>query len=465
MTDKWDEPAPQGPLLSRREFLKKAGAGAAAIGVAGAAAPFSFAGPMKYKGRWLSGNLSAITWIHFVPPYDAWFDPWAKAWGEKNDVQVNIDHIANGLLDTRAAAEVAAQQGHDLFFNLHPMAAYEDQVINHASIIHEVEAKVGKYMPIAQASTYNPKTKKYFAVSDSYVPDPVVWRHSLWNGIGESPATWDHVKAAAPKLKAIGHPIGIGQSQELDSNMALIAFMMCFGSFIQNADNHPTLLSKNTIDAVKFMAEIAQTGETSDVYSWNGNTAGNNNYLYSGIASLIFNAISATRTPESGGAGAAYSDDLWIWPIPAGPHGRIGLEHLMGCWSIWKFAQNKPAAQKFIADLCIAGRDATINSQLYNFPTFTNAMPFADIRKAAAADTHKPKGKYTILTTIAEKYTHNIGYPGTTNAAIDELFSKFLIPQMFAQVSQGKLSAEDSVRHTNTAIKDIYAKWRKRDRI
>jgi multiple sugar transport system substrate-binding protein len=463
VTDTRDEPAPKETLLSRREFLKKAGAGAAAIGVAGAAAPFSFAGPLQYKGRWLSGNLSALTWVHFVPSYDAWLDPWAKAWGEKNDVQVNIEHINNTLLDTRAAAEVAAQQGHDLFFNLHPMAAYEDQVINHASIVHAVEAKVGKYVPIAQASTFNAKTKKYFAVSDSYVPDPVVWRHDLWNGVGESPATWDHVKAAAPKLKAIGHPIGIGQSQELDSNMALIAFLMCFGGFIQNAENHPTLLSKNTIDAVKFMAEIYSTGETSDIFGWN--PASNNNYIYSGVGSMILNAISATRTPESGAAGAAYSDDLWIWPIPSGPHGRIGLEHLMGCWSIWKFAQNKPAAQQFLADLCIAGRDATTNSQLYNFPTFSNAMPFADIRKAAAADTHKPKGKYSILTTIAEKYTHNIGYPGTTNAAIDEIFSKYLIPQMFAQVSQGALSAEDSVRHTNTAIKDIYAKWRKRGKI
>jgi multiple sugar transport system substrate-binding protein len=447
--------------FTRREFLKRAGAGAVAVGAAGAGAQFSFAGPMKFTGRWLSGNLSLLTWVHFVPSYDQWLDPWAQAWGQKNDVQVNIEHINNTLLDTRAAAEVAAQSGHDLFFNLHPMAAYEDQVINHAPIIQEVQKKVGQYMPIAQASTYNAKTKKYFAVSDSYVPDPVVWRHDLWNGIGESPATWDHVKAAAPKLKAIGHPIGIGQSQELDSNMALIAFMMCFGGFIQNENNHPTLLSKNTIDAVKFMAEIYNTGETSDIFGWN--PASNNNYLYSGVGSLILNAISATRTPESGAAGGQYSDDLWIWPIPSGPHGRFGLEHLMGCWSIWKFAQNKPAAMQFLADLCTAGRDATVNSQLYNFPTFANAMPFKDIYKLAAADPHKPKGKYTILTTIAQKYTHNIGWPGTTNAAIDELFSKYLIPQMFAQVSQGKMSAEDSVRHTNTAIKDIYAKWRKRN--
>jgi multiple sugar transport system substrate-binding protein len=458
MTQNKDERA----QLSRRELLKRAGAGAAAIGVAGAGAPFSFAGPMRHTGRWLSGNLTALTWVHFVPTYDQWLDPWAKAWGEANDVQVTIEHINNGLLDTRAAAEVAAQSGHDLFFNLHPMASYESQVINHAPIIQEASRKVGKYMPIAQASTYNPKTKRYFAVSDSYVPDPVVWRHSLWNAVGESPATWDHVKAAAPKLKAKGNPIGIGQSQELDSNMALIAFMMCFGSFIQNEENKPTLFTKKTIDAVKFMAEIAKTGETDDIYSWNGNTAGNNNYLYSGTASMILNAISATRTPESGAAGGQYSDDLWIWPIPTGPAGRIGLEHLMGCWSIWKFAQNKEAASKFLADLCVAGRDATIQSQLYNFPTFANAMPFPEIRKVAAADKHKPLGKYTILTTIAEKYTNNIGYPGTTNAAMDEVFSKYLIPQMFAVVSQGKESAEDSVRHTNTAINDIYAKWKKR---
>ena len=462
MAENSEEPVQQETLLTRRELLKKAAAGTAALGVAGAAAPYSFAGPLNYKGRWLSGNLSIIQWVHFVPAYDDWFDnTWVKQWGQANDVQVNVEHINLALLDLRAAAEVSGQSGHDLFMNLHPMAAYEDQVINHASIIHEIEAKVGKYGPLAQASTYNQVTKKYFAVSDNYVPDPVIWRHDLWNGIGESPATWDHVAKAAPKLKAIGHPIGIGQSQELDSNMALIAFLMCFGGFIQNELNHPTLQSTNTVEAVKFMASLYQNGETSDIFGWN--PASNNNYLYSGTASMILNAISATRTPEA--QNLPFSKDLWIWPIPAGPHGRLGLEHVMSCYNIWKFAPNKANAEKFLADLCIAGKQATIASQLYNFPAFPGAFPFDQIRKVAAADQNPPKGKYTILTTIAEKYTHNIGYPGTTNAAIDEIFSKYLIPQMFAQVSQGKLSAEDSVRDTMSTVKGIYAKWRKRGMI
>jgi multiple sugar transport system substrate-binding protein len=462
MGQETDGPVASSDRLTRRELLRKAGAGAVAIGVAGTAVPYSFAGPLRYKGRDLKGDLTIIQWVHFVPAYDEWFDKtWCPQWGQKNDVQVNVEHINNTLLDTRAAAEVAAQSGHDLFFNLHPMASYEDQVINHASIVHEIESKVGKYGELGRLSTYNPKTKKYFAVSDNYVPDPVVWRHDLWNDIGESPATWDHVRKAAPKLKAKGHPIGIGQSQEVDSNMALMAFLMCFGGFIQDEHNRPTLYSKHTVEAVQFMTDIYKRGEDSTIFGWN--PASNNKYLYAGTASLILNAISATRTPES--LNLPFSDELWIWPIPAGPHGRIGLEHVMGCYNIWKFSKNKENAEKFLADLCINYKAATTASQLYNFPSFPGAFPFAGIRKAAAADSHKPHGKYSILTTIAQRYTHNIGYPGTTNAAMDEVFSKYLIPQMFARVSQGKATANESVRDTMSVVKNIYAKWRKRGKI
>jgi hypothetical protein len=36
---------------------------------------------------------------------------------------------------------------------------------------------------------------------------------------------------------------------------------------------------------------------------------------------------------------------------------------------------------------------------------------------------------------------------------------------MFAQVSQGKLSAEDSVTQTKAQIKSIFAKWQARGKI
>jgi multiple sugar transport system substrate-binding protein len=132
---------------------------------------------------------------------------------------------------------------------------------------------------------------------------------------------------------------------------------------------------------------------------------------------------------------------------------------------VWKFAKNRPAAEKFLADLCINYKEATTASKLYNFPSFPGAYPFSEIYKAAKADTHKPAGKYTILTTIAKKYTHNIGYPGFSNAAINELFTTYLIPQMFAEVAQGKMSASDAVNAANRAMTGIFRKWKRRGKI
>jgi multiple sugar transport system substrate-binding protein len=457
-----DDPSHRDGRYDRRELLRRAGVGAVAIGAAGSGLGQAFYGPLRFKGRWLKGDLSIIQWAHFVPAYDTWFDKtWAVNWGQKNDVQVKVDHILNTLLPARMAAEAAAGSGHDLFFNLSPPAQYEDKVINHNEIVQQVSHKVGKIGHVAKGATYNPKTKKWFAFSDNYVPDPVVWRHDVWNGVGLSPNTWDNVRKAAPKLKASGHPLGIGQSAELDSNMALMSFLMCFGVYVQNSRNQVTLKSKRAVNAVKFMADIYKKGETDEIFGWD--PSGNNNFLYSGRGSMILNAISATRTPED--KKFPFADDLYISPIPRGPVQRKGFEHVMGCYTIWKTAKNKAAAKKFLADLEINYKDAFLASKYYNFPSWPGAYSFAKIKKVTGQDPHRPHGKYQVLTTIAQKYTVHPGYPGNSNAAFDEMFNKFIIPKMFAQVSQGKLSAAEAVNAADREIRQIYAKWRKAGKI
>ena len=112
----------------------------------------------------------------------------------------------------------------------------------------------------------------------------------------------------------------------------------------------------------------------------------------------------------------------------------------MGVYLIWKFAKNKEAAQKYVVDQQLDYQDHFVRSKFYNFPPWTNAIKggFKTIRQLAAQDAHKPRGKYTVLTTIAEKYTTNPGHPGNTTPVMDEIYNTFLIPQMFATVAQGK---------------------------
>ena len=462
MTEAKDGLDPQGSGLSRRDLVRRGAAGAFAISMFGGLADkaHAVAGPMKFKNKHLKGDLKIMQWAHFVPAYDQWLDnTYVKQWGEKNDVQVKVDHINNALLPATAASEVAAQQGHDLFQFLFPPSALEKQTLALNDVATELTKKLGKMTDVAFKSSYNPKTKRYYGIADNYVPDPIQYRRSIWFNAGIAPNTWDNVRKACATLKKAGHPVGLGMSNELDSNMFLMSLLYCYGASLQDANGNPSINSKGTIDALKVMKEIYQNGESDEVFAWTA--ASNNQAFLAGRLSLALNAISIARSAELSG-NTALSDDTWIRPIPRGSVRALGNEHVMGVFFIWKFAQNTEAAKKYIIDQQLAYRDHFVNSGFYNFPAWTNAVKggFKTMNKLAAADTHKPRGKYTILTTIAQKYTTNVGYPGYANAAVGDIFNQFLIPQMFAQVAQGKVTAEDAARSMQGQFRTIFAKWK-----
>jgi multiple sugar transport system substrate-binding protein len=433
--------------IDRAEFLRRAGA----VAVTGA-----LAGPLGYSRRGQKTTLSIVQWAHVVPAYDAWFDDWAGSWGDANSVDVNVDHVDYTTLPALAAKEAKAQKGHDVFGFLSPPAAYEDQVIDHSSVVSQIESQVGPYGDLGRRSTFNPRTKAHFGVSDSFVPAPLVWRHDLWNDVGVPPSTWNQVRGAAPQLKAAGHPIGIGQSNELDSNTALTAFMLCFGARIQDESGALAIDSPRTVEAVRFMADLYTAGEDDEIFGWN--PASNNVFLLSGKGSMIMNAVSVVNTADE--LGLPFVDDLRIWPIPRGPGGRIGLPQYTSVYSIWRFSKNVEIAQRFLADLCAGYRQATLASSLFNFPSFPGAFPTKEIYQAAAADTAHPRGNASLLTSVATRYTRNLGYPGYANAAVTEVMDRHLIPQMFAQASRGKLSPAESVRSTAKQMKEIWARWK-----
>jgi multiple sugar transport system substrate-binding protein len=449
-------------VLTREELVRRGAAATFAVSMFGGLADraLAYGGPPRYAHRQLKGDLKIMQWSHFVPDYDKWLDgTYIKQWGEKNDVQVTIDHINNALLPATAASEVAAQSGHDLFQFLFPPSALEQQTIPLNDIVQEVTKKVGKMTDVAYKSSYNPKTKRYFGFADNYVPDPIHYRHSLWFNAGVAPNTWDNVRKAAKKLKDAGHPVGLGMSNELDSNMFLMSLLYCYGGALQTADNKPAINTKGTVEALKVMRDIYQQGESDEVFAWT--TSSNNQAFLAGRLSLAVNAVSIARSAEDSG-NTALSDDTWIAPFPRGAVRRLGNEHVMGVFFIWKFAQNKENAKKYLVDQQLAYRDHFVQSKFYNFPAWTNAVKggFKTMRKLAAADKHKPLGKYTVLTTIAEKYTTNVGYPGFGNAAVGDIFNQSLIPQMFAQVAQGKMSPEDAAKSMQGQFSTIYAKWK-----
>ncbi|HEV8687379.1 MAG TPA: extracellular solute-binding protein [Gaiellaceae bacterium] len=447
--------------LTRRDLIKRAGAGVILV-YGGLGAKSVAYGAPKYAKKELAGTLRILQWSHFVPAYDRWFDNvYTKAWGRANDTEVIVDHVGQADLPGRVSSEAFAGRGHDMVALLAPAPQYEDQVINHNEIVQEVSRKRGKMKPVAFRSCYNPKTKKYHGFPDSYAPDPVNWRRDYWQeaGFGGGPTSWDVVLRAAPRLRSAGHPIGIGMSNEIDSNMALMALMMCFGSFIQNSKAQVTLNTKATREVLKFARSLFKNGMSNEIFAWTA--ASNNQGFLAGHLSMALNAISIPRSAELSNRDLA--SKTMLAPIPKGPNGRLGLEHVMHTYMIWKFAQNKKMAVKFLADLEIKYTGAFENSKFYNFPSFPKSVRNIPVRLARDANT--PTGKYKILGTISEKYTKNVGYPGFANAAIGEIFDTFLIPQMFAEVAQDKRTPDDAARDYQRRLGTIFTKWRRRGKI
>lgn len=438
--------------FTRRGFLRATGSALAAASV-----PALSCARRETAGGSVRKTLRILQWSHFVPGYDAWFDGvYAKEWGAKNGTEVIVDHMASTEINARGASEAAAKKGHDLFLFISPPAAYEGQVIDHREIVDEVERRHGTMIPIAQKSTLNAKSGKYFAFSDSYVPDPGNYRIDLWSEAGypNGPDTYEDLRIGGRRIKEkFGNPVGIGMSQEVDSNMALRALLWSFGGSEQDADGRVVLNSRETSEALKYMRALYRETETAEVFTWD--PASNNRMMLAGRASFVQNAISVTRTAERENPEVARK--IGLVPALAGPVRRIAAEHIMNCYVIWKFAENIDGAKQFLVDLVGNFGSVFRQSEFYNFPCYPSTVP--DLPKLLADDPKAdPPGKYRVLTNVLEWAT-NVGYPGYATAGIDEVFNTFVIPTMFARVARGEASPEDAASAAQKEIERIFARW------
>ena len=436
--------------ISRRKLIQAAGVGAAALA-------------LPKKSRAAKHTLRIVQWNHFVPAYDKWFNgEYIKEWGEKNDTEVIVDNIGIPAINPTAAAEVSAKKGHDLFMFLWPRPAYEEDVIDHGEIYRECEKKYGKPIDLAVKSTFNPKTKKYFGFSDMFVPDPINYRIDLFQEVGGNVDSWDDIRKYGKMIKdKTGIAVGIGQAAEIDTAMAMRAILYAFGGGEQDAHGNIVLSSKHTLDAVKFVKALYTETMSPEVLSWDASS--NNRAMLAGKSSLVLNAISVTREGENKNMmvdGKPIADRIGLAKAAKGHVRQIGLEHVMSNYVIWKFAENIEGAKKFLVDLIGNFHRAFDASQYYNFPCFPKQVP--DLKEALASDKNGvPKGKYSVLAD-ATTWATNVGYPGYANAAIDEIYSTWVLNTMFAKAATGAASPEDAVKEADAKCKAIWQKWKER---
>jgi len=429
--------------------------GGSEAGAAGAPAE-TFSEPSQR----LSGELKILLWSHFVPRHDKWFDRFAADWGEKVGVKVTVDHIEVTTIPARLEAEISARSGHDLAQFIGPLPQLEPSVIDLADVTKEATRRFGAQIDICRRSSLNPTTNKYYAYSPSWVPDPGNYRKSMWTAVGlpNGPTTWEELREGGKEIKASKKvPVGIGMSQEIDSNMAGRALLWSYGGAIQDENENVILDSPETVAAVEYMSGLFKDAMTNEVFAWN--PASNNQALVAGKLSYIINSISAYRTMQQ--VNPRVAEDVFFVPALKGPKDDVAAQHVMYNWLVPEHAKNPDAAQEFLLHYTENFARATWESELYDFPAFKKLSP--DLPKWLDDDPFgsKPADKLSVLKDALE-WTTNVGHRGSANTAIGEVFGTFLIPNMYARAARGRATAQQAVARAEGQIKPIFDKWRKR---
>jgi len=407
------------------------------------------------------GTIKILMWSHFVPRYDTWFDPWAKNWGQQNGVSVVVDHINQADLPARTAAEFAAGAGHDLIEWITPASAYEPSVYDLSDVVKQAEAKYGNQASFCKLSSFNPTTSKYYAFCHTWTPDPGDYRKGLWTkaGLPDGPATYDDLLNGGTRIMQQQHVrMGVGMSPEVDSNMAARALIWSYGGSTQDTQGKVVLNSPETIDAVTYMGKLFKQTMTDEVFSWTA--ASNNQGLVAGQLSYILNSISAYRTAQT--TSTAVANDIFFVPALKGPSGKgLASQHVVRSYLMPKWAKNVDKAKQFLLDLVGAAHNAVYNSELYDFPAFTNTGAAQALPGWLQSDPFKsnPAGKLALLAG-AEQWTTNVGYPGPANAAEGEIFTTNILPTMMADVAQGKQTPKQAVAAAASQCETIFATWR-----
>jgi len=373
-------------------------------------------------------------------------------------VNVQVDHVDQAQITTRIASEIQAGQGHDLIQFIAPLSQFEPSVLDMKDVTEEANKRWGQQLELCRLSSFNPATGKFFAYAPGWVPDPGNFRKSLWEPVGfpNGPSTWDELLQGGAEIKkSKGVQMGLGMSQEIDSNMVLRALMWSFGASIQDENSKVVINSPETVAAVEFMTKLFKQTMTNEVFSWNA--ASNNQGLVAGKLSYVVNSISAYRTAQ--GTNPDVAEDTLFVPALRGPKGAHAAQHVLYNWIVPKHAANPDAAKEFLLHYTANFASATYASKLYDFCAWDKLTPKRADWLANDPFGSKPADKLKVLTNAVE-WSSNIGYPGPSNTAVGEVFNTFIIPNMFARAARGEVSPQQAVADAEKQINPIFAKWR-----
>ncbi|HEU5188762.1 MAG TPA: extracellular solute-binding protein [Methylomirabilota bacterium] len=437
------------PDPGRRAFLAGAAAASAAVGLEGVLAarrPPAFAQGTK---------LHLLRWVDFIPACDVVLkQEILPAASKALGAEVQLETINGNDLQPRITAAIQSGGGPDIIQMLHNWPHLYQAALADVTDLGEWQGKdQGGYYAQAEAAAKD--GKRWLALPHGIVGLQIAYRKSWLAEVGATafPKTLEDLRQVGMKLKKKGHPYGQTLGHTFgDAPAWSYPLIWAYGAAeVDQTGRKVVLDSKGAVEAVKFMQAFWKDACDEGGLAWDDTT--NNRAFLAGEISATLNGASIYIAAKRGQdkikdeKGEPMVRDIEHAPLPAGPSGVWGY-HVAFSHAVMKYGKNQKLAKDFLKWL--HGKEQfgkwfevaegfSVGSTKYweQHPLWTKVdEPMKIYRQAAGA-------------------SRMIGYAGPPSAKATEVYSKYIITDMFAKAVQGT-SAEDSVKWAAGELRKIY---------
>ena len=436
--------------VHRRTFLATMGAGLGAItGVGLDALLASRTAPAFAQGT----KLHVLRWVDFIPACDVELKRQAGDASKALGAEIQFEFVNANDLQPRITAAIQSQAGPDIIMMLHNWPHLYVSSLADVTDLAEWQGKdQGGYY--GQSEAASKVGKQWAALPHGIVGLQIAYRKSWFNEIGVSqfPKTLEDYRKVGMQLKKKGHPIGQTLGHTFgDAPAWCYPLLWSFGGMETDKSGKANLDTKETLESVKFMTAFWKDACDEGGFAWDDTN--NNRAFLAGELGATLNGASIYIAAKRGqdkikdDKGEPMVRDIEHAPIPAGPAGAAAY-HVAFCHAVMKYGKNQKLAKDLLKWL--HGKEQfgkwfqvaegfSVGSTKFweqNPLWATIDQPMKIYRQAAAS-------------------SRMFGYAGPPSAKATEVYSKYIIVDMYAKAAQG-MKAEDAVKWAAGELKKIY---------
>jgi multiple sugar transport system substrate-binding protein len=391
--------------------------------------------------------------VDFIPGCDVTLRQQLQEASKALGADIQLETINANDLQARITAGIQSGSGPDIIHMLHNWPhLYQNGLVDVTDLAEWQKKEQGAYY--VQSEMAVKVGGKFMALPHSIIPGLFAYRKSWFDEVGATifPTTLEELRQVGMKLKKKGKPIGQTLGHTFgDAPGWAYPLLWNFGGAETDKNGKTALDGKGAVEAVKFMQAYWKDACDEGGLAWDDTN--NNRAFLSGEISSTLNGASIYIAAKRGqdkikdDKGEPMVRDIQHARYPAGPVASTSY-HAAFAHGVMKYSKNPKLAKDFLKWLHGTEQYGRWFDVAEGFSigatTYWEKSPFW-----AKAD-EPMKGFRT-----AADNARMIGYAGPPSAKATEVYSKYIIVDMFAKAVQGQ-KAEDSVKWAAGELAKVY---------